>query len=60
MTPAKAMAEWQARSRKNEADQALKRDLDELGRLANSIAQHGLINPISVAACRATRQYRRT
>ncbi len=48
LTPAKAMAEWQARARKNEADQALKRDLDELGRLADSIAQHGLINPISV------------
>jgi hypothetical protein len=48
LTPAKAMAEWQTRARKNEADTALKRDLDELGRLADSIAQHGLINPISV------------
>jgi len=48
LTPAKAMAEWQKRARANEADQALKRDLDELGRLADSIAQHGLINPISV------------
>jgi len=48
LTPAKVMAEWQARARANEADQALQRDLDELGRLANSIAQHGLINPISV------------
>ena len=48
LTPAKAMAEWQARAGKNEADVALKRDLDELGRLADSIAQHGLINPISV------------
>ena len=48
LAPAKAMAEWQARARKNEADAALKRDLDELGRLADSIAQHGLINPISV------------
>lgn len=48
LTSAKAMAEWQANARKHEADPALKRDLDELGRLANSIAQHGLINPISV------------
>ncbi len=48
LTPAEAMAEWQKRARANEADQALKRDLDELGRLADSIAQHGLINPISV------------
>lgn len=48
LTPAKAMAEWQKRARANEADLALKRDLDELGRLADSIAQHGLINPISV------------
>jgi len=48
LTPAKAMAEWQKRARANEADQALKRDLDELKRLADSIAQHGLINPISV------------
>ncbi len=48
LTSAKAMAEWQANARKHEADPALKRDLDELGRLADSIAQHGLINPISV------------
>lgn len=48
LTPAKAMAKWQERVQVNEADPALKRDLDELGRLANSIAQHGLINPISV------------
>jgi len=48
LTPAKAMTEWQKRARANEADPALKRDLDELGRLADSIAQHGLINPISV------------
>jgi len=48
LTPAKAMAEWQKHARANEADPALKRDLDELGRLADSIAQHGLINPISV------------
>ena len=48
LTPAKAMAEWQSRARANEADQALKRDLEELKRLADSIAQHGLINPISV------------
>lgn len=48
LAPAKAMAEWQKRARADEADQALKRDLDELKRLADSIAQHGLINPISV------------
>ena len=48
LSPAAAMAEWQKRARVNEADQALKRDLDELKRLADSIAQHGLINPISV------------
>lgn len=48
LTPAKAMADWQKRARANEADTALKRDLDELKRLADSIAQHGLINPISV------------
>ena len=48
LAPAKAMAEWQKRARANEAHPALKRDLDELKRLADSIAQHGLINPISV------------
>ena len=48
LTSAEAMAEWQEHARKHEADPALKRDLDELGRLADSIAQHGLINPISV------------
>lgn len=48
LLPAKAMAEWQKRGRANGADLAMKHDLEELNRLADSIAQHGLINPISV------------
>lgn len=48
LKPAEAMAKWQEDAQANEVDQTMKRDLEELNRLADSIAQHGLINPISV------------
>ncbi len=48
LAPAAAMTQWQQRARADAADAAPRRDLEELQRLADSIAQHGLINPISV------------
>jgi ParB/RepB/Spo0J family partition protein len=48
LSPLDAVGEWQKRGRAKTADPALRRDIEELERLANSIAQHGLINPISV------------
>lgn len=48
LTPTKAVVSWQKRGRSKGADATLRRDIEELERLANSIAQHGLINPISV------------
>jgi len=48
VTPAAALEAWRARAAAEDAPPALKRNVHELGRLADSIAQHGLINPISV------------
>lgn len=48
LVPVAALELWRARARSRAADPALKHDWQELERLANSIAQHGLINPISV------------
>jgi ParB/RepB/Spo0J family partition protein len=48
LSPLTAITEWQKRGKGRAADPATKRDIEELERLANSIAQHGLINPISV------------
>ncbi len=48
ISPLEAVGEWQKRGKTKTAEPAMKRDIEELERLANSIAQHGLINPISV------------
>lgn len=48
LSPLAAVKEWVKRGSLENADPALQHDLTELRRLANSIEQHGLINPISV------------
>jgi hypothetical protein len=48
LTAAEAMQDWLARSEHDDAEAALRRNIHELKRLADSIAQHGLISPISV------------
>jgi hypothetical protein len=48
LTPAAAVRQWLERAAAPDADPALKRHVQELRRLAASIEQHGLINPISV------------
>jgi hypothetical protein len=48
LSPLAAVEAWQKRGQDKTADPALRRDIEELERLAGSIAQHGLINPISV------------
>jgi hypothetical protein len=48
ITPAAALQQWTQQGRDKNAAPALKRNVQELSRLADSIAKHGLINPISV------------
>ena len=48
LTPAAALQQWMQQGRDKNAAPALKRNVQELNRLADSIAKHGLINPISV------------
>jgi hypothetical protein len=48
LTPAAALQQWMQQGMDKNAAPALKRNIQELSRLADSIAKHGLINPISV------------
>lgn len=48
MSPVEAIQTWQERAETKAAAPSLQRNFQELQRLADSIAQHGLINPISV------------
>jgi len=48
LTPAAALDQWIQRGTSKDAAPAQKRNVQELSRLADSIAKHGLINPISV------------
>lgn len=48
LTPAAAIEEWTQQGADASAPPALKRKIQELNRLADSISKHGLINPISV------------
>jgi hypothetical protein len=48
LRPAEALRLWLARADLAEADPALRHNVQELKRLADSIARHGLISPISV------------
>ena len=48
LTPAAALHQWIQKGKDKNAAPALKRNVQELNRLADSIAKHGLINPISV------------
>jgi hypothetical protein len=48
LTPAAALEQWVEQGTSKNAAPALKRNVQELNRLADSIAKHGLINPISV------------
>jgi hypothetical protein len=48
LTLAAALQAWMKRAAAEDAPPALRRNVQELQRLAESIAQHGLINPISV------------
>lgn len=47
-TPAAALQEWINQAKGKGVTPALKRNIQELRRLADSIAKHGLINPVSV------------
>ena len=51
LTPAAALQQWMEQGGGKNAAPALKRNVQELSRLADSIAKHGLINPISVRRC---------
>lgn len=53
-TTAEVLTEWQTRAELQPANVGLQRNIRELRRLADSIAQHGLINPISVREPHAT------
>jgi ParB-like chromosome segregation protein Spo0J len=48
LTPTAALEQWMDQGKREDAPPALKRNVQELRRLADSIARHGLINPISV------------
>ena len=48
LTPTAALEQWMEQGKREDAPPALKRNVQELRRLADSIARHGLINPISV------------
>jgi hypothetical protein len=48
LTPTEALQEWLYRAEADSAEPALRQNVRELKRLAASIAQHGLISPISV------------
>lgn len=48
LSPTTAMEEWLRRAESDMAEAALRQNVRELKRLADSIAQHGLISPISV------------
>ncbi len=50
LTPQDAVREWINRAKVDVANPALQHNIRELKRLAESIEQHGLINPISVRA----------
>lgn len=50
LRPIEALRLWQARAEQGGAEAGLARNLTELKRLADSIAQHGLISPISIRA----------
>ena len=52
LSPAEAMADWLARAGRPETEAAARSRLLELQRLAKSIEQHGLINPITVRRVR--------
>jgi len=52
-TASEVLTEWQTRAELQPANVGLQRNIRELRRLADSIAQHGLINPISVREPRA-------
>ena len=47
-----AVQQWLSRAEAESADEALKRNVYELKRLADSIKQHGLISPISIRQLR--------
>jgi hypothetical protein len=48
LSPLDALHQWLNRAESDTAEPALRRNVAELKRLAHSIAQHGLISPISV------------
>lgn len=48
LAPVAAIEEWLRRAESDTAEAALRQNVRELKRLADSIAQHGLISPISV------------
>lgn len=48
LAPNQAVQQWVARAERDPAEASVKRNVYELKRLATSIEQHGLINPISV------------
>lgn len=48
LTPAEALSQWLSQAESVEADPGFKHNATELRRLASSIEQHGLINPITL------------
>jgi len=48
LNPVAALQAWMKQARAENASPAFRRSVQELERLADSVAQHGLINPISV------------
>ncbi|HXV44791.1 MAG TPA: ParB N-terminal domain-containing protein [Anaerolineae bacterium] len=48
LTPAEALRSWLSQAEATDPDGVMERPVRELRRLATSIAQHGLINPITV------------
>lgn len=52
LAPLEAIQQWVSRAEAEEADEALRHNVRELKRLADSIRQHGLISPISVRQLR--------
>jgi hypothetical protein len=50
LKPIEALRLWQEQAGQAEAEASLRRNMTELKRLADSIAQHGLISPISLRA----------
>lgn len=52
LSPLEAVQQWVNRAEAKETDEALRHNIRELKRLADSIRQHGLISPISVRPVR--------